>query len=82
MNATKRKCFFCGKLITGKAQKHHIRPKRLYRKGEDHKRHNLAPCHPECHLTWHREHDNPRLKRWQWEREFERIDFGEGIFAE
>ena len=74
-------CFFCGKPIEGKASKHHVRPRRFYRQGEDHKRGNLRPSHFDCHQTWHRKHDKPRLKWWQWQREFAPLNFGENIFA-
>ena len=81
MSTKLKTCFFCGQPIKGKAEKHHIRPRRLFRKGENHRRNNLAPAHHDCHQTWHRTMDKPRLKRWQWEQEFASINFGRGIYS-
>ena len=76
------KCFFCGEPNGGKLSKHHVRPRRFYKRGENHKKDNLAPSHSECHQEWHRKHDNPRLKWWQWEREVAPQKFGENVFAD
>jgi hypothetical protein len=76
-----RICFFCGEAIQEKAERHHIRPRRTFRRGDNHRKDNIALCHSSCHREWHHRFDNPRMKWWEYKRAFEPIGFGEGVFA-
>lgn len=81
MSAERPRCWFCQQPIMGKAERHHVKPRRYFRKREDHRRGNIVNVHSDCHRTLHREYDNAR---WSW-REFveamEPLKFGEGLFA-
>lgn len=81
-STTPRMCFFCSREIVGRYERHHIRPRRTFRKGDNHRKDNIAPCHPRCHQTWHRRFDHPRMKWGEYKRAFEPLKFGAGIFAD
>lgn len=74
-------CWLCKKPIKGKAERHHIFPRRYYRRGAGHRRNNIAKVHSTCHRRLHTEVENCRWKWWQFKREMEPLKYGEGIFA-
>lgn len=37
-----RRCWFCNQPIVGKAESHHVKPKRYFRKGSDHRKGNIV----------------------------------------
>lgn len=74
-------CYFCLGEIHGKAERHHITPKRYIRKGRNDPE-NIAPAHSECHKLAHQRFDNPRWRLKEFRRFMEPIDYAKGIFAE
>jgi 5-methylcytosine-specific restriction endonuclease McrA len=71
-------CFFCGESIVGPHEQHHITPRR-YVKGKHQA--NLAPAHPSCHRRFHRNHDDPKWRLWEFRQAMTPINYGENIFA-
>lgn len=78
---TAKVCFFCGKHIRGKHEKHHVKPKRYFRRGSNHRRGNIVKVHSECHCRLHHEVENCRWKWWQFKGALEPLNRGEGGFA-
>lgn len=75
-----KRCYFGNHPIKGKAERHHIVPRRYWKKGESHRRNNLAWCCPEHHARWHREFDNPRLSLDGYLNAFGALALGKGVF--
>lgn len=76
-----RLCFFCGNPIEGKAERHHVKPRRYFRHGADHRRDNIVKVHTECHRRFHKEVEDCRWKWWQFREALEPLNYGEGVFA-
>jgi hypothetical protein len=74
-------CYFCGREIVGRVERHHIIPKRYYQRGSNHSPDNLADAHHDCHLSFHKEYDNPHWKLKEFRRYVGSINYGLGIFA-
>ena len=76
------KCWLCGEELREKPERHHVKPRRYFRRGQNHRRGNIVKVHPSCHRRLHMEIDNPRLKWWQFKELMEPINYGENVFAD
>lgn len=75
-------CFFCQQPIIGKAERHHITPRRYFRKGQCHRRGNTAHSHTSCHRRFHFELDEPRISLEGYLKRFGFTNPAFGIFAQ
>lgn len=76
-----RICWLCGEEIIGKSERHHVKPRRYFKRRDDHRRDNLVKVHTECHRRFHKEVEDCRWKWWEFEKNLAPINFGEGVFA-
>ena len=77
-------CHFCLRNLieVGRAvDNHHLLPRRYFKKGEDHRRNNLAKVCTSCHRTFHQQYDNPRYSIREYLDLMDRIDWGRGLFS-